>query len=144
MTISNFNESINNLKFHEETFNNNFEKLYNFSHTSSTEINKLKLSETVAQHIILLTYLTTETNEQLDNIVNALLFAKRNTLHPSVLSPMQLTTELNSNLHMLKNGINFPVLPILENAHILIDIIKLQVYFLNGKIIYVTVVQIFL
>lgn len=136
-TIANFNESINNLKFSENTLNENIKKINAFMALASSKINKLELAELASQHVNLLTYLTNELNEELDNIINSILFAKRNVLHPSILTPIQLIAELNNNNYLLKSGLNFPLFPSIENAHTFMDIVDLQVFYINNKLMFI-------
>lgn len=136
-TIANFNESINNLKFNENTLNGNINKINIFIEKTSSKMNKLELAELASQHVNLLTYLTNELSEELDSIINSILFAKRNILHPSILTPIQLITELGNNNYLLKSGLNFPVFPSIENAHTFMDIADLQVFHINNKLMFI-------
>lgn len=136
-TIANFNETMNILKFSEKQFNENINKFNNISKNIADKLNKISLSEQENQHIAMLTYLTNELNEECDNLINSILFAKRNILHPSIITPIQLINELDSNSNLLPKGISFPIPINVEYAHILSDIISLQVYYIENKLVFV-------
>lgn len=136
-TIANFNETISQLKFHETHLNENINKINRFSEMAINSINALETKEIITQHIGLLSYLSNEINEEIDNLINAVLFARKNTLHPMVITPIQLVTELSNNVQFLPKGLKFPVPCNLENAHILFNIINLQVYLKNSNLVFI-------
>lgn len=85
----------------------------------------------------LLTYVTNQLTEELDNLINTILFAKKNTLHPSVITPIQLIQELMQTYNRIPNDLVIPVALSMENAHTIMDLVDLQVYYKNGKIIFI-------
>lgn len=72
-------------------------------------------------------------------ITNSILFAKSNILHPFVMTPYQLISELRKTLPYIHNTISYYVmLPLeAENAYKLVEHVNLKVYFNNNKIIYI-------
>lgn len=136
-TITNFNETIKNMKFTEQKINENIKMFNEYSKKQTNAINKLKMFELINEHLILLTYLVNELNEELDNLINAILFAKKNVIHPTVITPIQLIAEIRENKIHISNGLTFPIEPTLENAHTLMDISELTVYYMNGKLVFI-------
>lgn len=56
-----------------------------------------------------MTYLVNELNEQLDILMDAILFAKSNVIHPRIISPHKFISELKSRIRSLENGKYLPL-----------------------------------
>lgn len=136
-TIANFNETVKNFKIAEKQINLNIDAFNEYNRKENILINKLITAEAINEHLMLLTFLVNDLNEQFDNFINAILFAKKNIIHPSIITPIQLITEINENKFKIENGLTFPIETSLENAHTLIDISELTVYYMNGKLIFI-------
>lgn len=108
-TMGNFNESVASLKIHEETFNSNIDKLNEYIANDGTYKRKNDVSVKLLSYLNSITYLVNELNEQLDVIIDAILFAKSNAIHPKIISPTKFIEELNSRVKSLDNGKTFPL-----------------------------------
>ncbi|KAI5632121.1 baculovirus F protein domain-containing protein [Phthorimaea operculella] len=73
----------------------------------------------------------------IDDINNAILFSKLNILHPTVLNPHQLYSELDKHRNSLPKHYELPVSLTLQNMHEIIDISKLICYYHFNRIIVV-------
>lgn len=73
------------------------------------------------------------------NLLDIILYAERGILHPLVISPVSLVNEL-SKLQAYLDGLSFPINPVVENMHILYNLVKTNVYYLNGKISFVILI----
>lgn len=104
-TISNYNASVYSFKGIEETLNANV-KIFNDDRLIvNANITKLTIKTLVLRQLTLLNTLISEVREQLDVLIESILFTKENILHPSVITPKSLKTELekiriNSNLQL--------------------------------------------
>lgn len=136
-TISHFNESIVSLKIHEQTFNDNIRKLNSFMQNEANFEVEMEESVIIISHLNILTYLVTELNEQYDTLINSILFAKLNVIHPRVIGPKNLIDELSNNVRLLKQGTNFPLPLDYAHAYKLVEISELLVYFDNNKLVFI-------
>ncbi|CAG9793029.1 unnamed protein product [Diatraea saccharalis] len=91
---------------------------------------------TLNTHFSILNSLSAMIIEEIDLIVNSILFAKQNVLHPHIISPKEIYHELTSNIKILKHK-EFPVRLTLEDIHILIDISTLNIFYMNFKLVFV-------
>ncbi|KAF9797657.1 hypothetical protein SFRURICE_017852 [Spodoptera frugiperda] len=73
----------------------------------------------------------------IEDINNAILFAKLNVLHPTVLSPHQLYSELDKHRNDLPGHYELPIPLTLQNIHSLIDVSQLACFFHLNRVIIV-------
>lgn len=74
---------------------------------------------------------------KLDDIVNAIMFTKSHSIHPSILTPKQLYDELTHSIKDLNKDNELPISLSLDNIHSLSDVSQLSCYFINNKIVFV-------
>lgn len=135
-TINSFNVSINKLNNNEIRLNKQIEKLnYIFENNSKTNNNIMNLEKINSMFNIVEGSLLSISNI-LDTILNSILFAKANILHPYVITPKKLYNELSNNSR-LKRTTEFPVSLTLQNIHTIIDLSKLTVYYYNNKLMFI-------
>lgn len=136
-TIQNFNDSITNLHKNEKIFNENIETLQKYAETLNRDSIYLHVAIHLDQHIQLQQLMTNELNRELSALINAVLFAKQNIIHPIIITPSQLVKELSKTNQHLPFGTNYPC--ILDDLHIhqILDILTLQAYFMDNKLIYI-------
>lgn len=135
-TINSFNASIQKLNNNEILLNKQIEKLnYIFASSSRTNNNILNLEKINSMFNIIEGSLLSISNV-LDTILNSILFAKANILHPYVITPKKLYNELSNN-GQLKRTTEFPVSLTLQNIHTIIDLSKLTVYYYNNKLMFI-------
>lgn len=135
-TINNFNTSILKLNDNEKRINKQIEKLnYIFEQNNKVTTNCVNLSK-INSILNLIEASLLSVSNILDTILNSILFAKANILHPYVLTPTHLFNELSKS-KMYKKNIEFPVSLSLENIHSIIDLSRMTSYYYNNKIMFV-------
>lgn len=135
--ISNFNSSILQLNKNQFLLNDAMEKISvavkNISEITNSIYFRNNLNEilnVLQAHLLTFSF-------KMEDIVNSILFAKTNTLHPSILTPQQLLNELMSNFKNLPKHQELPMDLNLDNIHSIIYLSDIVTYFLNDKLIFV-------
>ncbi|XP_049882673.1 uncharacterized protein LOC126378392 [Pectinophora gossypiella] len=135
--ISNFNETINTINTNEARLNDAVEKLSlnlkNLSIISDVFNVRLSINEiinTIETSLLTLSF-------KVDDILNAILFAKSNVLHPAILNPTQLYNELINSVNNLPRYREFPIKIELDSIHKIMIISELSCYSVDNKIIFV-------
>ncbi|XP_063920701.1 uncharacterized protein LOC135135549 [Zophobas morio] len=105
--ITNYNNSVSSFKNYEMRLNENINRFNNFSKVVSKKLNQVTVVEDIITHLNLLTQLITELNEEYDVLISSILFAKQNVLHPSIINPKELQTQLASIT--LRSSLQFPI-----------------------------------
>lgn len=136
-TISNFNDSVKILQLSEATINENIRKIDKFAEQIVDETTGLRHLQIANSHLNLLSYLTNELSEQFDTLISAVLFAKNNIIHPSIITPTNLVRTLLKDAKLTLEGTHFPFEINENNIHKLMDVIKLSSYYNNHKIVFV-------
>lgn len=134
-TISNFNASIQNLKINEQKLNENINAFNNLSLQTVSSINDLKFKSVISEQFSLLNQISVELNNYYDLLISSITLAKHNILHPHVITPLSLYTELIKII--LKNDKQFPIPLTYENMHYYFNLIKLNVVYTNKILIFV-------
>ena len=93
-----------------------------------------ELLSKITDHINLLNELTYQMEIEFDDLISAILFAKKNILHPSVITPKHLLLELKSA--RLPIDREFPVLMEFKNIFHYVDICKIKAVFTDGILIF--------
>lgn len=135
-TIHNFNQTINKLRVDEETFNRDIEviekELYNITDTLSFYQAQLKILLTYEQLLESLTYI----DSQLTDVISSITFARINILHPSVIKPGELISQLNQISQALSQA-NLPLIPNTESLPSYLNIIQLEAYQTDRRVVFV-------
>ncbi|KAF9419658.1 hypothetical protein HW555_003936, partial [Spodoptera exigua] len=127
----------NKLNNNEILLNRQIEKLnYIFASSSRTNNKILNLEKINSMFNIIEGSSLLSISNVLDTVLNSILFAKANILHPYVISPKKLYNELSNN-SQLKRTNEFPVSLTLQNIHTIIDLSKLTVYYYNNKLMFI-------
>ena len=136
-TIGNFNDSIGSLKVHEETLNHNIDQINDFLVKDGQYKLEKDLSIKLLSYLNAITYLVNELNEQLDVLLDAILFAKSNVIHPKIISPHQFIIELSKRIRSLENGKVFP-LPLEPNyAYKILELSKISCSYSKERLIFI-------
>lgn len=132
--ILNFNKTLETIIDNEARLNdvtNNL--LKNVSIVTNELLFRNKLSEVLnVLHASLLTL-----SFKLEDIVNSIMFANSNTLHPSVATPTQLCTDIESSIRHLPKYKEFPVTIDVRNINVLLKISELAAYYSSNSIVFV-------
>lgn len=134
--IKNFNLTIQKLQIDEETFNKDIKEIeksiLSISHDVKSVQTKLKFLEICEQ--LMASYLYIE--DSLNDILNAITFARLKIIHTSIITPIDLITslqEISQNLH--RN--NLPLSIKLSKVAQYLDIIELQAFQTDSSLIFV-------
>ncbi|CAG9105924.1 unnamed protein product, partial [Plutella xylostella] len=136
-SINNFNETIFKLNVNEQKLNGRLSMMqYILSNISRNNNDLINIARLQGFNNLIESSLLTISN-MLDNILNSVLFAKANILHPSILSPSKLLIELEKRSNHIKRNLDFPITLNINNIHTIIDVSKLTSYFYNNKLVFV-------
>lgn len=136
-TMSNFDESIASLKVHEATLNANIDQLNDFLVKDDTYKRRTDVSIKLLSYLNSITYLVNELNEQLDVVMDAILFAKSNSIHPKIISPTKFIEELSSKVRQLENGKTFPLPLETHYAFKLLEISKISCSYFQERLMFI-------
>lgn len=134
--IVNYNNSVQSFKINENELNRNIQKFNNFSKTITNRLNEIVSARAALNHLYLLTELTLELNEEYDVIIASILFAKQHILHPFIITPTSLKSELSKI--KLNANVQFPI-PLEEDSkiHRYFSLSEISVIYDNTNLIYV-------
>lgn len=134
--IKNFNTTIQKLQIDEETFNKNLIEiqttLSNISNDLSyyeAQIKLLEICETLMESFVFV-------KDALDNVLNAIAFARLKILHNSIIIPDDLIDSLQLISQSLKRN-NLPLPIFVSNIAQYLDIIELGAYQMDSKIVFI-------
>lgn len=135
--ISNFNTTITDLNNNEKVFNENLNLLSNHTKDIGDKIFSIKMKQDIDEHMSLLTLITTEVNNEISTIINAILFTRNNVIHPVIIAPEQYGAELKNTLSYLPSQTKYPLE--LNEKHIpeLLLLTNLVSYVINEKLVFV-------
>ncbi|XP_026729357.1 uncharacterized protein LOC113495001 [Trichoplusia ni] len=135
-TITTFNSSMSKLNENESRLNKNIELIDHAFQILSNSNDKLEIKSNINVYLNAVEGIIISLSFDIEDINNAILFSKMNILHPTVLSPYQLYSELEQNVNNMPRYYELPVSPLsLQNIHDLIDVSQLASYIHNYKII---------
>lgn len=135
--LKNYNETLKTIKNNEAQLGNAIEKLSallnNVTHMPKGLYIESKMNEIyneLSSSLLTLSF-------RLDDIINAILFTKSHSIHPSILTPKQLYEELTHSVKDLNKNSELPISLSLDSIHTLIDLAQLSCYFINRKVVFV-------
>ena len=135
-TILNFNNTVASIKQLESQFTKNIQKMIKSINKNAEAAQIIDFQLTVDEHFIQFAHLINNIKLEYDALINAVLFASKGILHPSILSPAQLFDYLKSIAHSIPPGLQLPLPSNSKNAHLLLKIIDLIVYFYNSRLVF--------
>lgn len=134
-TIDNFNKSVQTLIINENILNENIEKFNEFSNKTIDALNSINNFQKIHDHLNIVNELINHLLIKFDETISAMLFSQNNILHPSVITPKQLRTELMKI--RLNPDSEFPIDPAnYNNVYHYFSISKLAVITSQNLIIY--------
>nr|UZO32012.1 ORFc [Heliothis subflexa] len=135
--LQNFNETLKTIEINEARLNGVIESLVS-GYNNISEINsKLRIESKINNIYNELFSSLLTLSFKVEDMINAIMFTKSHSIHPSVLTPKQLYYELVSNVRNLVNNKDLPISLSLNNIHAIIDIAQLSCYYLDNKIVFV-------
>lgn len=135
--IQNFNHTVSKLNQNEKTISKNFKILNSFIEDSNKTFSLLETKTKLNTHFNTLDTMSNDLYNNMDLMLNAILFAKQNVLHPFIITPKEVYEELTNNLKSLRQNKEFPLPLNLEDIHVLIDISTLDVFYINFKLVFI-------
>lgn len=135
--LKNYNETLKTIKTNEARLGNAIENLSvilnNVTHIPKDLYIESKMNEIYNELFSSLLTLSF----RLDDIINAVMFTKSHSIHPSVLTPKQMYEELTHSVKDLNKNSELPISLSLDSIHTLIDLAQLSCYFINSKVVFV-------
>lgn len=134
--IQNFNSTIRKLQIDEETFNKDIKEIETAILKTSNDMQivktKLKFLEICEQ--LMASYIFIEDN--LNDILNSITFARLKIIHTSIISPQDLVNSLQEISQNLQRN-NLPLQIKLSKVAQYLDIIELKAFQINSELIFV-------
>lgn len=134
--IKTFNETVNKLQINEKTFNDDINQIDLAIHQLNDDIAMIqaKLSFFELCEKLMESFLFLEDN--LNDIINSITFARLNILHSSILSPDHLIAALQEiSQNLVKNNLPLPVRH--SNVAQYLEIIELEAFQTNSDLVFV-------
>jgi len=103
-TIANFNATVSSLNDDRTILNKNLKKIEIALEKSSHQGFNLELKQSIEEQLSLIEIMVNQLETEFSAIINAILFAKSNILHPFVMTPIQLkcVPVIDTQSHPLK------------------------------------------
>lgn len=135
--ITNFNETLNTISRNEARMNDVINSLAISINNVTLATNELLIKNKIIEISNVLYSSLLTMSFKLEDIVNSILFANSNTLHPSVVTPRQLYEDLNRNVRHLPKYKEFPVSIELGNINFLLRVSELAAYYSYNKVVFI-------
>jgi hypothetical protein len=137
-TIKNFNYTIQKLQIDEQIFNDEFKiiedeinKIEENNHYFNNQLKLINTCEQLLESLVLI-------ESQVNNIIESITFAKLKVLHPSIIiKPEYLLNQLRSQTSQNLDHNNFPLHPSVYALPVLTNLITLQAYQTNKRIVFI-------
>ena len=97
------------------------------------ELDKLK----VEQYLQAVASYALTVHNDIQTIITALLFAKRNTIHPKIISPKTILSELILSTKHLPNHLHYPYTLLEQNTEGIMDLSNIKVFRVNQLLIFI-------
>lgn len=136
-TFHDFNTTANNIKRMQKGFNDIILKINTENSKFINEINNYGKSQYEEQLIDYINTLVTDIEIELNKITNVVMFTKIGQIHPLIIPPKKLITELIDSKQSLPNELIYPVDLKLENIYLIYKISEIICYLEEEKLIFV-------
>ncbi|KAM3958765.1 LOW QUALITY PROTEIN: uncharacterized protein ACR2FA_007170 [Aphomia sociella] len=136
-TTKNFNETIFKITLNDEqVINEDINRLNDYLNSTQKVIFNLKASEQISTISIQILESVLDLENEINDCLASILFAKSNTIHPSIITLKRLYEELLLSNHIRTNKhLIAPV--ILENIHTILDSATLSAYVYSNRLVYI-------
>lgn len=132
-TVNSINNTIIRIKENEKIIDNNRQQIQ----MQIDQNDKLDIKSQLDSLLSSLEGIIIALSFDVDDVNNGILFSKVNILHPTVLSPFQLYSELEKHRNRLPKDYDLPFKLTLENIHEVLEIYNLICYYSNEKVVVV-------
>lgn len=134
--IKSFNSTIQKLQIDEETFNNDIKEIRKSIMDISDQLNYFQSQIDILNICESLMESYTFLENQIDDIINSITFARLKILHSSIITPNDLVDSLKHISQSLKRN-NLPLPISATSIPQYLDIIELKAYQLDSKVVFV-------
>lgn len=135
-TIRNFNETIFKISYDEQVINENIDRLNQYLNSTSKTIFDLKITEDISSISILILESVTNLENEIDDCLSSILFAKSNIIHHSIISLNKLYKNLLLSNHARSNKqLVSPVT--IDNINKILDSSQLSAYVYSNRLVYI-------
>ncbi|XP_061721041.1 LOW QUALITY PROTEIN: uncharacterized protein LOC133527864 [Cydia pomonella] len=135
-TVKTFNESILKITYDELIINENIERLNNYLNSSQSLLFSLKASQDVSAISLQILESVVNLENEINECLTSILFAKSNTIHPSIITLEKLYKELLLSNHIRTN--KHLVSPLAhKNIHTILESSSLSAYVYSDKLVYI-------
>lgn len=135
-TVKNFNETIFKISFDEQIINENINRLNDFMNKSEKLIFDIKISEDISSISLQILELVTSLENEINDCLTSILFAKSNIVHPSIITLAKLYEQLLKS-NKMRNQKQFVTPVTIDNIHTLLDSSSLSAYVYSNRPIYI-------
>ncbi|XP_075990621.1 uncharacterized protein LOC142986184 [Anticarsia gemmatalis] len=135
-TIKNFNETIFKISFDEQIINENIRRLNDYFNKTENLVFNLKITEDITSITIQILELATNLENDINDCLTSILFAKSNIIHPSIISLKKLYNELLLS-NKLRTNKRLVTSVSIENIHTLLDSSYLSAYVFSDRLVYI-------
>lgn len=136
-TLKSFNETVNVIKYNENQLSLAIDSLYKDVKNLTYVSEELGIRSRVLELISMIENSLLSLSFKVEDIVNSIMFSKSNILYPTILTPIELYSQLVDNYRFIPNSKQLPVLLTLGNIHTILNISSLSSYFNKDKIVMV-------
>ncbi|KAL0831317.1 hypothetical protein ABMA28_002153 [Loxostege sticticalis] len=135
--LARYNDTLNKIKVNEANLNIAINKLSTELRNITKTTNNLLINSEINSIFTILESSLLTLSFQVEDLTNSILFSSVNVLHPSVITPRQLYTELADNYRHLPNNFELAVDLNIDLIHVILSTSKLISYYINDKVMFV-------
>lgn len=135
--VLNFELFLSALQNFTAKINKNIKQLNNLSNEQSNTETMLKRLSIITETIAQLNFISETLDDELNSILNSILFSKQNVLSPHILNPKDLIQQLTLIQSHLPSDHTFPVPLTTGNGHLILDISTLDVFYQQPYLVFV-------
>ncbi|XP_063369303.1 uncharacterized protein LOC134657671 [Cydia amplana] len=135
-TVKTFNETILKITYDEFIINENIERLNKYLNSTQSLIFSLKASQDVSTISLQILESVINLENEINDCLTSILFAKTNTIHPSIISLKKLYQELLLSNHIRTNK-HLVVTVTPQNIHTILESSSLSAYVYSDKLVYI-------
>lgn len=131
--IETFNKTTQAFNDNIKILDDNYEKLLS-SVLENQDITSVKIE--ITKYFEILSLLINEVQNQLNILIDTVLLARSNSIHPSVITPNQIINELSHTVSHLPDSLTYPFPLENKEAHKFLKIINIKTFSTNNQIGY--------
>jgi Baculovirus F protein len=136
-TINNFNSTIQILNENEQTLLKNIEKIGKIMNDFEHHLMVGDFHIALQEHLIFFEFLYLEFRMKLNSISQACILAQKGIIHSTIITPKRIMEQFRTFNAEIPSGVTFPMPMNKQNSLNLIKIIKVNIVFAKGYLIYV-------